>query len=133
MNSDFIYNIDIEIKGISVSEKSLILTNIGNLEINPNITQIILEVLEFDKRGNIRIYLEDYKNEDDYNSDFEVFIDYLEEEFLECIETGSKIELINRNTITSLSWCMGNDGWETYQKIDRDLGLGDFDDFDDDY
>ena len=133
MPTDFIYNIDIEIKKVKEESRSSILYKIENLEINPNLTQIILEVLEFIKGGNIRIYLDDYEGEEEYNSDFEIFIDHLEEEFGEDIEIGSKLESINRNTITSVSWFMGEDGWDTFQKIDRDFGLGDFEDYDENY
>jgi len=130
MITEFIYEIEIEIKkpevGINLDELK---NEMELLECNPNLLLLFFDLEEIDREGNLIYMLEEsIESEEDYSEEVGELLDLLLNKYMGLIEEGSRFKYINRNSISSITWIMGDNEWEIYQDIDREYGYGEFED-----
>jgi len=130
MISEFIYDISIEInKDSSSMNLDELIHNIELLDCSQALTAIFCELGEVNQEGNIIFDLEEkIDSDEDFSDDAEILLNYLAEVFPGLIEEGSKFQYINRSAILSVSWIMEDSEWKSYQDMNRDYGIGEFDD-----
>ena len=100
-----------------------------SLNSDPTLISMVLGLIEYDEADECaRITVESIENDEDYSADIEEVLEYLGSHPEADIANGSKFEIINRSTITSISYVMEDNTWNNYQNIDREYGYGSFDD-----
>ena len=137
MISEFLYDIDIEIKARNMKVEYVI-NQLELLECNPSLISMLCNLVEAYKHEVVFYSDEKLEADEDFSEDIVIVLDMLSEMFGEQIEDGSKFQIINRNSLSSVSWVREDLEWKTYQDIDGNYGFGaangfEEEDYDEDY